>query len=206
MPNPLLRERALAALRLADSSIDNLRVDEVRITDEILAKINIPDSIKDDLRLRPAAVLNAGHIVKNENGQAVTDEKGNKLVISNGFNNESIGTRAYIGIIVPILDSIDKGKVLYIDEFGTYLHYGLVKTIINSYKNTKNAPGLIINTHAGMTLNCLKRDSLIFTEKEPVFNSTTITTAKEKHIRNDDNFSKGYYSKKYIRQNETIIF
>lgn len=203
--DPSLRDRALKALRLADLSIDDLRVDEIKISEEIMAKINAPDFIKDELRTRPATILNAGHIVKDKNGQPITDNKGHKFVISNGFNNESMGTRAFIGIIVPIIDSIDKGKVLYIDEFGAYLHYSLVEMIINSYKNAKNAPGLIINTHAGTTLNCLDRDSIIFTSKEKTFNSTIISTAKEKHIRNDDNFSKGFYSEKYIKFDKSNI-
>ena len=199
--NPSLKKLTLNALRKADFSIDDLRVDEIRLSDGAISKMNLPDFIKDDLRFKPVTILNAGHVVKKEDGEDVTDENGNKYVISNGFNNESMGTRAFIGIIVPILDAINKGKVLYIDEFGTYLHHNLVNMVIRSYLHNPSAPGLIVNTHNGMALDSVQRNSIIFTERNHVFGNTIVMTAKEKHIRGDDSFSRGYYSGRYISIN-----
>ena len=95
---------------------------------------------------------------------------------------------------MPIIQSIKEKKILFIDEFGAYLHYGLVQRIIDSYIKDESAPGLIVCTHAGMILNYIDRDSIFVLEKNLKSEETNIHKLSESGARLDENLSNGYYS------------
>lgn len=190
---PELIEKTISALKKADLSIHDIRIDNVAIPDEVLSKIPLPDDVKQSMRLNPGVMINLGHVLKNGYGKPVM-KNGKITYFSAGIENESIGTRAFLGVIVPIIDSILQNKILFIDEFGAYLHYGLIQRIIKTYLSQEKAPGLIVNTHAGMVLDCIERDSTFVLTKNPVDEITHIHKMIEAGARKNDHLSRNYYT------------
>lgn len=191
--HPELIQETLAALHKAEFSIQNIRLDDVMFPTELLDKMNIPEEAKTMMRSTPGIMMNSGHILKDDFHNPVLTN-GSPTYVGLNIGEESIGTRAFLGVIVPIIDSIRKGKVLFVDEFGAYLHYNLVQRIITSYKKHDGVPGVIVCTHAGMMLNCIDRDSIFIMKKNPKTEESTIHKLSEERARLDENYSNGYYS------------
>ena len=50
---------------------------------------------------------------------------------------------------VPIVNALDNGRALYLDEYSTYLHPNLAKALISLFKRDENKTGAhrhIVNT------------------------------------------------------------
>ena len=91
---------------------------------------------------------------------------------------ESHGTHKMFAFAGPILDTLERGGILFIDEIDSGLHPDLVSFIIrlfNSKKNNPNNAQLLSTNHNTDLLNqdILRRDQIWFVEKHllafPVF-------------------------------------
>ena len=151
------------------------------------------DEAKAIVRTNPGLMASTEHVLKDDFNNPIL-RNGIKEYAELDIGEESIGTRALLGVIVPIIQSIKEKKILFIDEFGAYLHYGLVQRIIDSYIKDESAPGLIVCTHAGMILNYIDRDSIFVLEKNLKSEETNIHKLSESGARLDENLSNGYYS------------
>lgn len=85
---------------------------------------------------------------------------------------ESNGTKAWIGLIGPVIDAIQDSSVLLVDELGGSLHPDLISVLINIFQNQDTNPNfaqLIFNSHDMTILNrhrsFLGRDQTWFTDK-----------------------------------------
>jgi hypothetical protein len=83
---------------------------------------------------------------------------------------ESAGTRAYLGILGPVLNSLVAGSVLCVDELESSLHPLLASQLVGLFNDkSSNSKGgqLIFNTHDATLLDHanLRRDQIWFTEK-----------------------------------------
>lgn len=84
--------------------------------------------------------------------------------------SESYGTVKYFSVAYPILDTLEHGKRLIVDEFGSMLHTLLIMRVISLF-NTKagnpNNAQLIVTLHDTNLLNnsLLRRDQIWFTQK-----------------------------------------
>ena len=100
------------------------------------------------------------------------DDEGNevKAVTFPFRKNESEGTIKYFSLAYPIIDALDNGKRLIIDEFDSKMHPLLtcrIITLFNSKEtNPKNAQ-LIFTTHDTnlLSANIFRRDQIWFTQK-----------------------------------------
>lgn len=206
--HPELVDKTIEILKKADLTIQSMRFDDVVIPNELLDKLNIPEETKAIMRSNPGTMVNTGHLLKDDFYNPIKTN-GMETYVGINIGEESIGTRALLGVIVPIIQSIRENKILFIDEFGAYLHYGLVQRIINSYKNNASAPGLIVCTHAGMMLNFLNRDSIFVLEKHFENEESIIHKLSETGARLDENFSNGYYSNsryKFLKHGDENLF
>lgn len=115
--------------------------------------------------------------------------------------NESEGTIKYFSLAYPIIDALDNGKRLIIDEFDSKMHPLLTCRIIalfNSQEtNPKNAQ-LIFTTHDTnlLSANIFRRDQIWFTQKDR-YGATDLYSLAEYKVRNDASFEKDYLSGKY---------
>lgn len=191
--HPELVNETIEILKKADFTIQSIRFDDVMMPNELLDKLNIPEETKAIMRSNPGTMVSTGHLLKDDFYNPIKTN-GMETYVGINIGEESIGTRALLGVIVPIIQSIKDNKILFIDEFGAYLHYGLVQRIIDSYKSNTFAPGLIVCTHAGMMLNRIDRDSIFILEKNLKNEESIIHKLSESGARLDENFSNGYYS------------
>ena len=133
-------------------------------------------------------------------------DKNNNLIGDVEFSlkkNESIGTRKFFAISAPILDTLENGKILIIDELDASLHplltMHLIKMFHNKELNKKNAQ-LIFATHDTNLLqdNLLCRDQVWFAEKDK-YGATDIYSLLEYKVktRKDSNKEKLYLQGRY---------
>ena len=118
-----------------------------------------------------------------------------------GFHSEgTIRLLCYLGFILSALDS---GKVLFMDEIDSKLHFLVTDYLIKMFnsidKNPKNAQ-LICTAHNVMLMDeDLRRDQIYFTSKDEFGVSTLVSLIDYKGVRKNDLFSKkylaGFYSK-----------
>lgn len=87
------------------------------------------------------------------------------------LGDESMGTRNLLFLTGPILDILEKGLTLVIDELDTSLHPHLVRRLVELFHNPKlNTRGaqLIFTTHdtSLQDLDLFRRDQIWFVEKD----------------------------------------
>ncbi len=115
--------------------------------------------------------------------------------------NESEGTIKYFSLAYPILDALDNGKRLIIDEFDSKMHPLLTSRIISLFNsattNPKNAQ-LICTTHDTNLLNAslFRRDQIWFTQKDG-YGASKLYSLVEYKVRSTAHFEKEYLMGKY---------
>lgn len=116
-------------------------------------------------------------------------------------SNESEGTIKYVSLSYPIIDALDNGKFLVIDELDSKLHPLLVRKIISLFNSAKTNPKgaqLLFATHDTFLLSAglFRRDQVWFTQKNS-FGSTEAYSLVEYKVRSNTSFEKDYLSGKY---------
>jgi len=86
------------------------------------------------------------------------------------LEEESHGTQQLFGLAGPILDVLDDGRVLLVDEIDASLHPKMVEEVVSLFNDPATNPHgaqLLFNTHDVTLLNqdLLRRDQIWITEK-----------------------------------------
>ena len=147
--------------------------------------------------------------IKIESVHQLYDKKGKSCgSIKFSFDEkESSGTRKLFDMSGPIFDTLEKGKVLVIDELDAKMHPLISQEIIRLFnspeKNPKNAQ-LIFTTHDTHLLSTkmLRRDQIWFTEKNDteqtdLYCLTDIVLPDGTKPRNFANYEKNYIAGRY---------
>ncbi len=128
-------------------------------------------------------------------------EKGNNSNIPFSMKNESYGTRRLFAISGPLLDVLEKGNVLFVDELDASLHPTLLRSIISVFHdpeiNQKGAQ-LIFNTHDStlLDLTLFRRDQIWFVEKDNN-GASHLYPLSDFSPRKDEALQKGYLQGRY---------
>lgn len=117
------------------------------------------------------------------------------------FSEESEGTQQMFALSAPIIDTLENGKVLFIDEIDASLHPILCQyliTIFNSKEKNPNNAQLIFSTHDVSLLKeeLLRRDQIYFTEKNK-FGETELFSLSDISERKGVDFAKRYLEGRY---------
>lgn len=118
------------------------------------------------------------------------------------LNEESFGTKKLFVIGSLILDTLDDGGVLVIDELDKGLHPLISKLLISLFNSKKNNPKnaqLIFATHDSslLDLEILRRDQISFVDKEYEGNSIFYKLSDIKGVRKDTPIDKWYLSGRF---------
>lgn len=119
-------------------------------------------------------------------------------------DEESSGTKKFFALTGPILDVIENGYTLVVDELDSKLHPNLVCKIVSLFNceklNPKNAQ-LIFNTHDTNLLSSglFRRDQIWFTEKDKFGETRLYSLAdfKSGEVRKTEAFEDNYVRGKY---------
>jgi AAA15 family ATPase/GTPase len=122
--------------------------------------------------------------------------------------DESLGTNKLFKFAALLLESLDNGFPVFIDEFDSSLHPLILESILklfNSSKNNKGNGQLVISCHAVhiMRKDLFRRDQIWLCEKDP-YGATELYSLVEyvepdthESVRNDAAFNKNYLKGKY---------
>lgn len=131
------------------------------------------------------------------------DDEGRKIsdVAFSFSGNESEGTIKYFSLSYPIIDTLDNGKLLIIDELDSKLHPLLVRKIISLFNSAKTNPKgaqLLFTTHDTFLLSggMFRRDQIWFTQKDS-FGATEAYSLVEYKVRSNTLFERDYLLGKY---------
>ena len=176
-----------------------LRAADISIADiEVATKQAMVHSIKFDLatgKREEAAGEQAVDEVKfhhiTEHGKAVFD-----------LMDESSGTRNLLFLTGPILDILNKGLTLVVDELDTSLHTLLVQALVRLFHNPEANTGgaqLIFTTHDTSLLDAyglFRRDQVWFVEKRPD-QSSSLYPLLDFSPRKNEALERGYLQGRY---------
>jgi AAA15 family ATPase/GTPase len=130
------------------------------------------------------------------------DKEGNPAKPVNFYmlTGESEGTQKMFEISPAILESLEGGRVLVMDEFDARFHPLLSRKIVELYNSTSNKNAqFIFATHDTnlLTSRLLRRDQICFVEKNQQGASHFYSLVDFKGVRNDASFEKDYVAGKY---------
>lgn len=191
---PSLKSQLTELLKSADMGIEDIRVED-QDTISILKKQS-DNEIQRTNRIAQKVITT--HRVYDETYQ----DAGRQEFSLN--REESEGTRKYFAILGPILNALNKGQVIFVDELDAKLHPNLVCKIVDIFNSQKLNPHnaqLIINTHDTNLLSTgnFRRDQIWFTEKNRYGEAALYSLAdfKTDTVRKDENYEKNYILGKY---------
>lgn len=112
-------------------------------------------------------------------------------------SDESYGTYRFFSLAEPIINALETGSVLWIDEIDNGLHYDLVKALVALFQseeiNIHNAQ-LIINTHNISLIddaNLFRRDQVFIIEKNR-YGEAFLTSVSDFSLRETAKVGKMY--------------
>ena len=183
-----LKKFALDFLKKADLNIEDYKVLETDVPDDVLAAI--PDYIKTGMIMEE----------KPKVFTALFKHKGSNIELS--FEEESMGTQIIFGFIPFIMDAFNNKRVVVVDELDKSLHPYLVEMIVQMFNDpdiNKNGAQLIFNTHDTnlLKLNILRRDQIWFTEKDNKTGISDLYSLSDFSVRKMENIEKGYMLGRY---------
>lgn len=123
------------------------------------------------------------------------------------FSEESSGTQKMFELYRFLMNSLEEGTTLFIDELDAKIHPLLLRYIINMFHDpqiNKNNAQLVYTTHDIYTLTkeTFRRDEIWFTEKDDRGVSSLYSLAEyrledSKKVRNDASYNKEYLLGRY---------
>ncbi len=199
---PVHKERILKLLKAADLGIQDIKLQKLDI--DGLPK-GMPKEMRDEI-LREMKEDNVEYI----DGVLTIHKKydlSKQVIDTVNFSinsDESSGTRKFFALTGPILDVIENGYTLVVDELDSKLHPNLICKIVSLFNsddvNTKNAQ-LIFNTHDTNLLSSglFRRDQIWFTNKDKFGEAKLYSLAdfKSDEVKKNESFEDNYIRGKY---------
>jgi AAA15 family ATPase/GTPase len=199
---PKTKLRILELLKAADLGIQDIKL-------ELLDIDKLPKDLPKEIRDR---IIKES---KEENSEIVSDvltthkqfDSNKKHIDDINFSmdvDESSGTRKFFALTGPIIDVLENGYILVVDELDSKLHPNLVCKLVSLFNskelNPENAQ-LIFNTHDTNLLGSglFRRDQIWFTEKDKFGSAKlySLSDFKTDSVRKNEAFEENYIRGKY---------
>lgn len=191
------KAKVLDFLKAADIGIEDIQTLELKEQD--IPKV-LPQELREFFLSNKAKTLYTKRKKFDEEGNAVGFELFR-------MDNESEGTKKLFALSGPVIETLNNGEVLVVDELDAKLHPLMLRFILHLFhsadSNPKNAQ-LVFATHNTEILSnrFFRRDQVWFTEKNNVESTDLYSLAEykvddEKRVRGDASFNKDYIQGKY---------
>jgi len=183
-----LKDFALEFLKKADFNIEDYKVIETDVPDDMLAAI--PDFIKVGMNMKEKPKVFTAFF------------KHNSSDVELSYEEESMGTQVIFCFIPFIMDALNNKRVVVVDELDKSLHPYLVEMIVQMFNDPDiniNGAQLIFNTHDTnlLKLDTLRRDQIWFTEKDDNNGISDLFSLSDFSVRKMENVEKGYMLGRY---------
>lgn len=197
--NKSYKSKVLDLLKVADFNITDLDIKQHKFEIKPFgdSDTEIPKEIVEEARDEATRLLSKHNIYDSE-GMIVDS----KLFDVERF--ESSGTRVFLSLAGPIINVLEKGGVLVIDEADALLHPLVTKYLIELFNDIENTHSqLIITSHNSNILDqeLLRRDQIWFVEKDELEISHLTALSEYKFngviVRSDERYAKNYLKGKY---------
>lgn len=173
----------LSALQIADSDIVDIdyEVEKVRAKG---VSISLSDSNE--------SITQTGE-QEIEKIKLVTYHKHSPKTPFDFETEESDGTKKLLYVLLNVIDIIQNGKILLIDEIESSLHSSIVEFIVDLFHKSENSQ-IIFSTHNTnlIDLNKVRKDQIYFVDKDETGNSTLYSLYDFKDFRENMDAEKGY--------------
>ena len=189
-----------SANSLEDASRRDAMVSLLRSADIGITSISTEKKKGFELRLDLVTEGSSIHRVERDVLVPRFTHKGN-IAAEFDFGDEFLGTQKLFSLAGPLLDIIDKGKTLVIDELDSSLHPLLVRQIVKTFQDpeiNQNGAQIILTTHDTSLLEgrLLRRDQIWLAEKLQD-QSSTLVPLTEFSPRKGEAIERGYLSGRY---------
>lgn len=181
----------------ADFGVADIQANEKMVS--VKEMQNIPDKFKDLLFKEDSKITERSlqflHKKYDKNGKEITNTS------LNFFTEESDGTQQMFTLSAPIIDALENGKALFIDEIEASLHPILCQylvSIFNSKEKNLNNAQFIFTTHdvSFLSEDFLRRDEIYFTDKDEK-GATKLFSLADITERKGVDFAKRYLEGRY---------
>lgn len=200
--DPVHKAKILDLLKAADLGIQDIKLQKLDI-DELPKEM--PKELRDKI-IRKITEEKAEFIsdVLTSHKKYDSSRRAIGTVSFSLDDDESSGTRKFFALTGPILDVLENGYTLLVDELDSKLHPNLVCKLVALFNskesNSKNAQ-LIFNTHDTNLLSSglFRRDQIWFTEKNKFGEAKLYSLAdfKSDEVRKTESFEENYIRGKY---------
>ncbi len=198
MANNTLRDNIISFVKQLDVDISDIIVEKTVIESDDHFPKELPQELKSFLlnQTKGSSAFNVKTLHRKYNNE-------NSYIAFEEFDvqDESEGTQKLIFVSGPLLDTLQSGKVLIVDELDARLHPKMTASIIKLFNSNITNPKkaqLIFATHDVNLLdhNFFRRDQIWFTEKNK-YGVTDLYSLAEYRVRNDASFEKDYIAGRY---------
>lgn len=166
--NAELKDRILIMMKAADLGITDLSVDE-----GLDGKVKITTT------------------------HSCLDDKGKIASFNLSLEQESLGVKKFFADIGALLECLDNGSVLVIDDLDDNRHHLLSKLFIDIFQDEKlnpNGAQLVFTSHDALLLDLklLRRDQIYLIDKDEESQASSLRTLMSFSPRKGENVLKGY--------------
>jgi AAA15 family ATPase/GTPase len=210
------RKKIIDFIKLVDLGIEDIQIEE-KVINDLMSTLSLDKgtngqkiiSLLEELQ-KELTESNQGNEPKELTINAFHKkfDKVNDLIenIALNFNFESKGTQKLFALLGPWFDTLEKGRILIVDELDSRLHTKLSTELIKVFQssiNVKNAQLIFASHDTNLLRNDLfRRDQIWFTEKDKTGATDLYSLVEYKinqatSVRNDASFEKEYLMGKY---------
>lgn len=184
-----MRDRTLALLKQCDFSIRDIKVESVPLPLDLLDSLPLQPEFKRMIEQSDGTSFKTVHAVRDEEQTVVGTYE------LDFWTQESVGTRKFFEVIVPILAALETGATIFIDEFGSYIHRTLSSYVIDMFRqvssNPREAQLVIVSHDTSLMQGDLSRDEIYLVEKT-LSEETRLFPLAETGARKGEAFEKRY--------------
>ena len=196
MTTPAGKQALLELLKAADLSLNDIET-------KPMDKDNLPDGLPDEVKqLIEAGLVNLLPNFETRRPKFDADNQVVDTVVKEMDDWESEGTKKFLGLAAILLEVLDNGYTLVVDEFDSSLHPNLTEKVVELFHSTFTNPRhaqLIFVTHDSNLLNptLLRRDQICLVEKDDYGSSSLFDLSDVTGIRNDELYERNYLVGRY---------
>ena len=191
LSKPGIKELFQTFITSADFGIKDI-FQEVKPVSDVYNKLpNLPaDAIVEEVTVKTL------HPKYDENNNPVSD------VPFNLFDDESLGTQKYFHVIRPVIDALQRGSALFLDELDASLHPILTRKIVELFNNkdaNKKGAQIIFTSQDTNLLDqsLFDKEQIWFVEKDKYGCSHLTGLAEYKDVRKEHKIERNYIMGKY---------
>ena len=186
-----VKVKFLEVLRLLGTGIKDFKAEQRIFSAEEIA-VQIPPPLREVI-LSPEIQANGLHTLETK---IVYPEFETDLL-----TEEGTGIQKLFQMICPLLDILEKGKVIFCDELETGLHEAVVHEVIRLFYFLKpeSEAQMIFTTHDTGLLSrkLFRRSQIWFTELTPERSTDLYSLAEIRNVRREENIERGYMEGRY---------